>query len=197
MLPLTNFIKLLQRNDLRIRKLATQIVNISPKLLRGITCNWYQFPVPLLCSPQIFSGGLRGCIQKFPDWLSGARTANGTALCHWVQLDRYFVSQSSEFCRNNSLCCFSTRVNCCYCLYRYRFSPETFGYTLVYWLLTVIMGKMKVSFAEYDLKGHNLFCFIMCSFLISCYLFLKVQIRQLSKCIYSPVTQKGDSTKNI
>jgi len=23
-----------------------------------------------------------GCIQKFLDWLSGARTANGTALCH-------------------------------------------------------------------------------------------------------------------
>jgi hypothetical protein len=23
-----------------------------------------------------------GCIQKFPDWPSGARTANGTALCH-------------------------------------------------------------------------------------------------------------------
>jgi hypothetical protein len=25
---------------------------------------------------------LRGCIQTFPDWLPGARTANGTALCY-------------------------------------------------------------------------------------------------------------------
>jgi hypothetical protein len=25
---------------------------------------------------------VRGCIQKFPGWPSGARTANGTALCH-------------------------------------------------------------------------------------------------------------------
>jgi hypothetical protein len=25
---------------------------------------------------------MRGCIQKFTDWLPGARTANGTALCH-------------------------------------------------------------------------------------------------------------------
>jgi hypothetical protein len=25
---------------------------------------------------------IRGCIQKFPDWAPGARTANGTALCH-------------------------------------------------------------------------------------------------------------------
>jgi hypothetical protein len=24
----------------------------------------------------------RGCIQKFPDWPPGARTANGIALCH-------------------------------------------------------------------------------------------------------------------
>jgi hypothetical protein len=45
-----------------------------------------------------------------------------------VQLYRYFVSQSSEFCHHNPLCCFSTSV-CC--LFRYRLSPETFGYTLV------------------------------------------------------------------
>jgi len=25
---------------------------------------------------------VRGCIQKFPDWPPGARTANGTALFH-------------------------------------------------------------------------------------------------------------------
>jgi hypothetical protein len=25
---------------------------------------------------------IRGCNQKFPDWKPGARTANGTALCH-------------------------------------------------------------------------------------------------------------------
>jgi hypothetical protein len=47
-----------------------------------------------------------------------------------VQLYRYFVSQSSEFCRHNPLCCFSTSVYC-YCLFRYRLSPETFGYNLV------------------------------------------------------------------
>jgi hypothetical protein len=58
------------------------------------------------------------CIQTFPDWPPGARTANGIALCHWVQLYRYFVSQSSEFCRRNPLCCFSTSVYCC--LFRYR-----------------------------------------------------------------------------
>jgi len=38
---------------------------------------------------------IRGCIQKFPDWPPGARIANGTAPCDWVQLYRYFVSQSS------------------------------------------------------------------------------------------------------
>jgi hypothetical protein len=42
---------------------------------------------------------IRGCIQKFPDWPPGARTANGTAPCHQVQFYRYFVSQSSEVSR--------------------------------------------------------------------------------------------------
>jgi hypothetical protein len=40
-----------------------------------------------------------------------------------VQLYRYFVSQSSEFCRNNPLCCFSTSVYYC-CLFPYRLSPD-------------------------------------------------------------------------
>jgi hypothetical protein len=47
-----------------------------------------------------------------------------------MQSYRYFVSQSSEFCRHNPLCCFSMNVYCCY-LFRYRLSPETFGYTFV------------------------------------------------------------------
>jgi len=72
---------------------------------------------------------IRECIQKFPDWPPGVRTANSTALYHEVQLYRYFVSQSSEFCGHNPLCFFSTSVYCC--LFRYRLSPETFGYTLL------------------------------------------------------------------
>jgi len=39
-----------------------------------------------------------------------------------MQFYRYFVSQSSEFCRHNTLCYFSTSV---YCLFRYRLSPKT------------------------------------------------------------------------
>jgi hypothetical protein len=48
-------------------------------------------------------GTLRGCNWKFLDWLPGMRTANGIALCQWVQLYRYCVSQSSEFCHHNPL----------------------------------------------------------------------------------------------
>jgi len=39
-----------------------------------------------------------------------------------------FVSQSSEFCRHNPLCCFSTEY-CCKYIFLYRLSPDTFGYT--------------------------------------------------------------------
>jgi hypothetical protein len=49
-----------------------------------------------------------GLIQKFRDWPPGARTSDGTALCHYVQLYSYFVSQSSEFCSHAPLCCVST-----------------------------------------------------------------------------------------
>jgi hypothetical protein len=70
-------------------------------------------------------------MQKLQDWPPGTRTENGTALCHWVQLYRYFVSQSSEFYRHIPSCCFSTSVYFC-CLFRHRLSPETFGYSLVY-----------------------------------------------------------------
>jgi hypothetical protein len=62
---------------------------------------------------------------------TGARIANGTAVCHYVQLYSYCVSKSSEFCRHNPLCGFSTGVYCCKRIFRYRLSPETFGYTLV------------------------------------------------------------------
>jgi len=44
-----------------------------------------------------------------------------------MQLYRYFVSQCNEFCRHNPLWCFSTSVYCC-CSFRYRLSPESFGY---------------------------------------------------------------------
>jgi len=49
-------------------------------------------------------------------------------------LYHYSVNQFSEFCCHNPLCCFSTSVCCfccCCCLFRYRLSPETYGYTLV------------------------------------------------------------------
>jgi hypothetical protein len=31
---------------------------------------------------ETFVQGIRGCIQKLPDWPPVARTANGKALCH-------------------------------------------------------------------------------------------------------------------
>jgi hypothetical protein len=50
-----------------------------------------------------------------------------TTLWHYIQLYRYFVSQSSKFYRHKPFCCFSTSA----CLFCHRLSPETFGYTLL------------------------------------------------------------------
>jgi len=101
-----------------------------------------------LCSMQLV---LYKVILKFPNWPPGARTANGTALCHYMLLYRYSASQSSEFCRHNPLRCFSTSVYCC-CLLRYPLSPETFGYSLVVgrlWGLTMTERARHVT-----LCGH-------------------------------------------
>jgi hypothetical protein len=87
-------------------------------------CGWYE------CFNNIC--GLRECIQKFPDWPPGARTASGTPLCHYMQLYGYFVNKSSEFCRHNPLHCFSTNNTKCKRTFRYQLSRETSGYTLVH-----------------------------------------------------------------
>jgi len=50
---------------------------------------------------------IRGCIEKFPDWPPGARTANGSPLPPGT-VYRYFASQSGEFCHHNPSRCFST-----------------------------------------------------------------------------------------
>jgi len=47
-----------------------------------------------------------------------------------MQLYRSFVSQSSEFYHHNLLCCFSTSNTNGKRIFRYRLSPETFGYNL-------------------------------------------------------------------
>jgi len=107
-------------------------VHVSPFLIsihiNVSMCVWICMYVGLCVCVKI-KMCIRGCIQKFLDWPPGARIANGTDLCHYVQLYRYLMWQSSEFCRHNPLCYFSVSVYCC--LFCYRLSPETSGYTLV------------------------------------------------------------------
>jgi hypothetical protein len=76
-------------------------------------------------------------------------------------LYRYFVSQSTEFCPHNPLCCFSTSVYCC-CLCRCGLSPETFGYALVLYWSTSLRWRLAVRFdppglvaIEYDFLAFN------------------------------------------
>jgi hypothetical protein len=61
---------------------------------------------------------IRGCIQKIPDWPPGVRTSCSCIAILWVS--------------PVSFCCFSMSVYCCKRTFRYRLSPETFGYTVVY-----------------------------------------------------------------
>jgi len=79
-----------------------------------------------------------------------------------VQLYRYFVSQSSEFCRHNPLCCFSTSNTKDKCAFRLLLSPETFGYTLVFfWFVfkSEILGVcFVISYQFFELLNK---CFLL------------------------------------
>jgi hypothetical protein len=64
-----------------------------------------------------------------------------------------------SFCCRNPSCCFSTSVYCCKRIFRYRLSPETFGYTLVFWIFTVGLGGVGiglVSFKLFPSIRHNI-----------------------------------------
>jgi hypothetical protein len=62
------------RSKWRVRKL----LDTPSYILR--TAREVMLPQPLRFVNSLIAIG--GCIQKFPDWPPGARTANGTALCH-------------------------------------------------------------------------------------------------------------------
>jgi hypothetical protein len=113
---------------LRIRSIATLIHSTECVTMVDSLHSSYVRYCPLYDACLI-----RGCIKKFQDWPPGARTANSTALCHYVQLYRYFVSQYRVFCRHNSLGCFSTSVYCYFVIGSVRKLVDTPSYTRYIW----------------------------------------------------------------
>jgi hypothetical protein len=87
-----------------------------------------------------------------------------------VQLCRYFVSWSSEFCRHNPLCCFSTSNTKGKRIFRYRFSPETFGHTPVCRQSKTLgtptsslrlFGTLRLCAYIYSLSSNSLIWFLL------------------------------------
>jgi len=75
---------------------------------------------------------IQGCIQKFLDWLPGARTANGTALQLGAVVSLFLWISLLSFAAI-TLCVASQWVNeCLLLLFHYRLSLETLGYTLIF-----------------------------------------------------------------
>jgi hypothetical protein len=92
-------------------KLALHSNLLSIQWIPETTCFWVKtakvWKQVSECGIPHLHVNIQGRIQKFLDWPPRARTANGTALCHWMQLYCYSVNQSSEFCCHNPMCCFS------------------------------------------------------------------------------------------
>jgi hypothetical protein len=88
--------------------------------------------------------------------------------CNWYSSLplRNFVSRSSGFYRHNPLCCFSANVYCCKRIFRYRLSPETFGYSLLLIFLSVLRGMAAstaiCSSASSNIDVHFRYNWIMC-----------------------------------
>jgi hypothetical protein len=76
-----------------------------------------------------------------------------------VQLYRYFVSQSSEFCRHNPLKGTATSNTKGKRIFRYRLSPETFGYTLVK-PSTTTFGVIYFLLRAFFIKYVRSLCFV-------------------------------------
>jgi hypothetical protein len=69
------------------------------------------------------------------------------------------VSQSSELCRHNPLCCFSTSNTKGKRIFRYRLSPETSGYILVRFYgmaLNQAQGQVYHYFAYIRIKSRHI-----------------------------------------
>jgi hypothetical protein len=66
-----------------------------------------------------------------------------------LQLYRYFVRQSSEFCRHNPLCCFSASVHRCKRKFRYdsvRKLLDTPSYTCLATRFRVFLRRVEVNY---------------------------------------------------
>jgi len=98
-----------------------------PPCLGNLNDTWSKVQIMKLLishfSPVSYTSPLFGLNTKVYPKVSGlaawSENANGTALCYYMQLYSCFMSQSSEFCRHNPLCCSSASVYCCRRIFRY------------------------------------------------------------------------------
>jgi hypothetical protein len=70
---------------------------------------------------KLLLGGVYPKVSGLATWSENCKWYSSLPLDAIVS--RYSVSQSSEFCRHNALCYFSTSVYCCKRTFRYRLGP--------------------------------------------------------------------------
>jgi hypothetical protein len=99
--------------------------------------NSQSYLIPFSCVCCIRNLSLPACFTRVYPEVSGL--AAWSENCKWYSSLPLgaVVSLFCEFCRHNPLCCFSKSVYCC--LFRYRLSPETYGYILVSCLIVEIL----------------------------------------------------------
>jgi hypothetical protein len=96
---------------------------------------------------------LRGTdrLEREPQMVQVSATRCSCIAILWVK--------SSTFCRHNPLCRFSTSNTESKRIFRYRLSPETFGYTLVLmwnWSLSLFHRRINVCIRFWDANSQHI-----------------------------------------
>jgi hypothetical protein len=105
------------------------ILTVKPSLLRTrrMDQTWSSPGWHLLILGQVYEGVSKSLRTGSPDrelqLLQVSANRRSCIAILWVSLVSFY--------RHNPLCCFSTSAYYCCCLFRYRLSPGTSGYTLV------------------------------------------------------------------
>jgi hypothetical protein len=122
------------------------------------TLNWMELPACKFLFYASRNVQYTECTRVYPK-VSGLATWSKN--CKWYSslplgaVVSLFLSQSSEFCRHNPLCCFSTNNTKHKHIFCYWLIPETFGYTFVYYVHLEDGGSMDL---QYDMlvSYHNI-----------------------------------------
>jgi hypothetical protein len=101
-------------------------LEIHANLWRSTNFSFFVFPV----ENAMWGRMVYPKVSRLAAWSENCKWYSSLPLGAVVSLFRKY----GKYYRHNPLCCFSTIVYCCKHIFRYWLSPETFVYTIIYYI---------------------------------------------------------------